>query len=242
MKKKRLFILLFLFSFSLANAQEKKEKRVRFGFSGGVNSAMYTVDKLILNDEDISRPENNYKLGYKFTLLSRIRLAKKHFIQPEITYQQSKCEIQFDNTGTNSHAVNTNYIHINNRIRTFEAPIMYGYNFVNTYPYSASLMIGGMAKYSVTKKSELNFTNVSVKEKIKEELYPLNYSLVAGLHIMISKVFFDFRVEKGLTNISKEVLIPAGSEIMTEDQTTELKSMTFKRTCESVSFTIGYMF
>ena len=40
---------------------------------------------------------------------------------------------------------------------------------------------------------------------IKEELRPINISSVIGLGVNIANIFFDFRYEIGLTNISKSI-------------------------------------
>ena len=53
------------------------------------------VSELKIKDVTIDEVQNNYKIGYFGALFMRINM-KKHFIQPEVSYNVSKGEIVFD--------------------------------------------------------------------------------------------------------------------------------------------------
>lgn len=67
-------------------------KRVNFGIKAGFNSSMFMVAELKIKDVTIDQVQNNYKIGYFGALFMRINM-KKHFIQPEVSYNVTKCEI-----------------------------------------------------------------------------------------------------------------------------------------------------
>ena len=70
-------------------------KKINFGIKAGFNSSMFLVSKLKIKDVTIDEVQNNYKIGYFGALFMRINM-KKHFIQPEVSYNVTKCEISFD--------------------------------------------------------------------------------------------------------------------------------------------------
>ena len=65
-------------------------------------------------------------------------------------------------------------------------------------------------RYIWDRKSDIDFENFD-QVNIRERLRPLNLSFTVGVSVTISRVFFDFRYDMGLHNISKSVTydIPA---------------------------------
>ena len=74
-------------------------KKINIGIKAGFNSSMFMVSELKIKDVTIDEVQNNYKIGYFGALFMRINI-KKHFIQPEVSYNVSKCEITFDKLGS----------------------------------------------------------------------------------------------------------------------------------------------
>ena len=72
-------------------------KKINFGVRAGFNSSMFMVSELKIKDVTIDEVQNNYKIGYFGALFMRINM-KKHYIQPEVSYNVTKCEITFDKT------------------------------------------------------------------------------------------------------------------------------------------------
>ena len=100
-----------------------------------------------------------------------------------------------------------------------------------------AFFVGPKLKYILSSKSKLEFTNFD-QEGIKEKLYPINMNVVAGVGVNISNIFFDFRYEVGLRNISKSVTyIESDSE-----GTEEVANIIFKRRSNLLSFSLGVIF
>ena len=116
----------------------------------------------------------------------------------------SKSEISFDKRGSQHPDIEPDYASVNSTIHTIEMPLLYGYNFIKEGPYGMAFFFGPKFKYILNSKSKLEFTNFD-QEGIKEKLYPVNMNAVAGVGVNISNIFFDFRYEVGLRNISKSV-------------------------------------
>ena len=75
-------------------------KKINFGVRAGFNSSMFMVSELKIKDVTIDEVQNNYKIGYFGALFMRINM-KKHYIQPEVSYNVTICEITFDNSALN---------------------------------------------------------------------------------------------------------------------------------------------
>ncbi len=238
MKRTPFLLLLLLFPALLAG-QEKiartNTKRVNFGINGGFNSSLFFVDEFRIKEITINEIQNNYKVGYFGSFFVRVNL-KRHFLQPEISYHVSNHEIQFDKIGSQHPDVDPDYAYIQSRLHTFEVPLLYGYNFVKSGPYGMAFFGGPKAKFVSGKKKELTFENFD-QENIVETLYPINMAVVMGLGVSITNLFFDFRYEIGLHNISKSVLY----ESVTENGI-ETASMSIKRRHNVLSFSLGVIF
>ena len=183
MKKLLLLIALLLLTLSVPVRGEKKglqeEPKINVGIKGGFNSSMYFTSRLELDGERMEDVQNNYKVGYFAALFFRVHM-KRHFIQPEIMYNVYKGEIAFNKNQ------------------------LYGYSFVKSRPYGMALFIGPKLEYVWKHKTDEEFEGFG-HSGIKEELRPINISSVIGLGVNIANIFFDFRYEIGLTNISKSI-------------------------------------
>ncbi|WP_321331247.1 porin family protein [uncultured Bacteroides sp.] len=237
--KRLSFFLVFALSAFIVFGQVKKkdnpnDRKVNFGIKGGFNSSMYLVSELKIGDVKINEIQNNYKIGYFSSIFMRFNI-NKHFIQPELSYAVSKCEIEFDKLGSHDADVDPDYALVNSTIHSVEMPILYGYNIVKQGPYGMSVMIGPKIRYIWNKKNKITFENFN-QEGIKEELYPFNISGVVGVGVNISRIYFDFRYELGFHNISKSITSEDA------DGNEEINSIIFKRRDNMLSFSLGLIF
>lgn len=104
-------------------------KKINIGIKAGFNSSMFMVSELKIKDVTIDEVQNNYKIGYFGALFMRINM-KKHFIQPEVSYNVSKCEITFDKLGSQHPAIEPDYASVQSVLHSVDFPILYGYNVV----------------------------------------------------------------------------------------------------------------
>ena len=112
----------------------RHDRRVNFGIKGGFTSSLFLVSDLVLNGTVIDEVQNNYKIGYFGALFMRINM-KKHFIQPEVSYNVSKCEITFDKLGSQHPAIEPDYASVQSVLHSVDFPVLYGYNVVKKGPY-----------------------------------------------------------------------------------------------------------
>ena len=104
-------------------------KKINIGIKAGFNSSMFMVSELKIKDVTIDEVQNNYKIGYFGALFMRINM-KKHFIQPEVSYNVSKCEITFDKLGSQHPAIEPDYASVQSVLHSVDFPVLYGYNVV----------------------------------------------------------------------------------------------------------------
>jgi len=183
----------------------------------------------------IDEVQNNYKIGYFGALFMRINM-KKHFIQPEVSYNVTKCEISFDKLGSQHPAIEPDYASVQSVLHSIDFPILYGYNVVKKGPYGMSIFVGPKLRYLWGKHNEITFRNFDQKG-IHEELYPFNASVVIGVGVNISRIFFDFRYEQGVGNISKSIVY----DNINSDGSTGVSNITFRRRDSALSFSLGFI-
>ena len=109
-------------------------KKINIGIKAGFNSSMFMVSELKIKDVTIDEVQNNYKIGYFGALFMRINM-KKHFIQPEASYNVSKGEITFDKLGSQHPAIEPDYASVQSVLHSIDFPVLYGYNVVKKGPY-----------------------------------------------------------------------------------------------------------
>lgn len=69
-------------------------------------------------------------------------------------------------------------------------------------------------------------------KRIHERLYPFNVSAVIGVGVNISRIFFDFRYEQGIGNISKSIIY----DNINSDGSTGVSNIIFRRRDSALSF------
>lgn len=217
------------------DGNSREEPKINVGIKGGFNSSMYFTSRLELDGERMEDVQNNYKVGYFAALFVRLHI-KRHFLQPEVMYNVYKGEIAFDK---NQNKENTapDFAKLNGTIHSLEVPILYGYSFVKSRPYGMALFIGPKLEYVWKHKTHEEFTGFGYAD-IKEELRPLNVSSVIGLGVNIANIFFDFRYEIGLTNISKSITYAT----VVNGETIHEQGIKVNRHRNVLSFSLGVIF
>lgn len=218
------------------------EKPVNFGVKAGFNSSLFLISNLTVNGIDIDHVENKYKVGFLGSLFMRINI-NRHFIQPEISYNINRCNILFDKPMPEEAAPETTQqlLSINASIHSIDIPITYGYNFIKSGPYSMAFFVGPKFRYIWKKHSEIEFHNFD-QQNIVEELRPITASLTLGVAVTISRIFFDFRYDIGLHDISKNISYqPAeNSNILSEKEAKD--QLRFHHRENVLSFSLGVFF
>ncbi|MEG0455501.1 MAG: porin family protein, partial [Bacteroides sp.] len=120
---------------------------------------------------------------------------------------------------------------------SIDFPVLYGYNVVKEGPYGMSLFAGPKLRYIWGKQNTITFDNFDQKG-IREELYPFNVNIVVGVAVNISRIFFDFRYEQGVRNISKSVTYDS----LNPDGSLGVSDITFHRRDNVLSFSLGVIF
>lgn len=235
-----LFAFIFVCTIDM-HAQEgmqknKKKLKVSIGMKGGFNSTMMFIDNLSYGDQKISDIENNYKVGYTATIFSRINIKNSHFIQPEVSYVISHGSISMSNLQSNAAILKDNAI-VKTKISSLEVPILYGYKFIDSYPYGMSFFLGPKIAWTIKKQTSCEYSGF-YQENIQETINPLNYSAVIGLGVNISNIFFDFRYEIGCNNITQSVVYDKESTIEPYNE----KELTMKKHKNVLGFSVGFIF
>ena len=194
-------------------------KKINIGIKAGFNSSMFMVSELKIKDVTIDEVH-----------------MKKHFIQPEVSYNVSKCEITFDKLGSQHPAIEPDYASVQSVLHSVDFPILYGYNVVKKGPYGMSIFAGPKLRYLWGKHNEITFKNFDQKG-IHERLYPFNVSAVIGVGVNISRIFFDFRYEQGIGNISKSIIY----DNINSDGSTGVSNIIFRRRDSALSFSLGFI-
>lgn len=214
--------------------QHHHDTRVNFGAKGGFTSSLFLVSNLTLNGVTINEVQNNYKIGYFGSIFMRINF-ERHFLQPEISYNVNRCNITFEKPA--EEGAPSEMASITSSIHSIDMPVIYGYNVIKENPYSLAVFGGPKFRYIWNRKSEVTFENFD-QQGISERLHPLNLSFTLGVAVTISRIFFDFRYDIGLHNISKEVTYD--NSVPESDSSTD--RIRFHRRDNVLSFSFGVFF
>jgi hypothetical protein len=211
--------------------QEVYAKKVNFGIKAGFRSSNYVGTDLSISGNEVEDLQNKYHLGYYGAFYTRINF-KRRFLQTEVSYNIDRAGMSFNKSqSTSSNSVAS----VSSSIYSFGLPILYGYDVVRQGPYTMAVFIGPKLEYVY--KSNVDFINFD-QQNIQEVLNRLNGAIVAGISVNISKVFFDFRYEQEVRNISKSITCTQ----QTSTGGTEAGNIEFHRRQSCLSFSIGIFF
>ena len=209
-----LSLLLLLLSLPLAGKEKVQETdtekipvTTNWGAKVGFTASLSLVQDFSIGDAVVDQVQNNYKVGYFASLFMRINFDR-HFLQPEISYNVNQCGISFNKPSSQGNDLIQPPLpqtaSIETRIHSIDIPIIYGYNFIKEAPYAMSVFGGPKIRYIWRHKSDVTFENFD-QEGLSEELHPFNLGFTLGVAVTISRIFFDFRYDIGLLNMSKGV-------------------------------------
>jgi hypothetical protein len=153
-----------------------------------------------------------------------------------MSYAINRCNITFEKPQTEE--ITSGTASVTSSIHSIDIPVIYGYNVVKEGPYGLAIFGGPKFRYIWNKQSRVTFRNFEASS-IKEELNPFNLSFTLGVSVNISRIFFDFRYDIGLHNISRQVTyLPDTSGTTITPQ----ESLRFHRRDNVLSFSIGVFF
>lgn len=220
----------------------RKERSANFGVKGGFTSSLFLVSNFSVNGVAIEEVQNNYKIGYFGSVFMRINV-ERHFLQPEVSYNINRCNITFEKPLPDDAPVGAipAEASITSSIHSIDVPVIYGYNIIKEGPYSLAIFGGPKIRYIWAQKSKVTFENFD-QQNIKEQLRPLNLSITAGVAVTISRIFFDFRYDIGLHNISKQVSYDVPSNGNTINEADTNNEIRFHRRDNVLSFSLGVFF
>ncbi len=223
--------------------KRKTETSVNFGVKGGFTASLFLVSDLSINGTHVEQVQNNYKIGYFASMFMRINFDR-HFLQPEVSYTINRCNITFDKplpVDNVSESTTLEQGSITSSIHSIEIPVIYGYNIIKDGPCSLAVFGGPKLRYIWDKKSKVTFENFNM-DNIHEELYPFNANLTIGVAVTISRIFFDFRYDIGLHNISKKITYDMPDMQPLTGENIPDSEIRFNRRDNVLSFSFGVFF
>lgn len=227
-------ILTLVICCTFTHARQREDALINYGVKGGFSSTIYDVHKLKVAGMPINEYMSKSEISSFYTIFSRVNI-NHHYLQTEISYNISNYSIEFNSNQWNSSAQPEEKSTIGTKIVGLEIPLYYGYHILKEGPYGLSFYIGPKAKFILTDYSSHIFDNFPYTH-IEESIHPINFSLMVGMGINISRVFFDFSFEYGLHNISNNF-----TTIDIEDNS-NTNNLIFDRKKNVLSFSIGFMF
>lgn len=233
MMKRQEAVILFILCCAMTYAQPRKESLVNYGVKAGFSSTIYDIIDLQVNTLPINNYSAKSEISSFFTAFARFNI-KKHYLQTEVSYNISNYSIYFPTDQWDPSANKTMQSVISTKINGIEIPLYYGYHIMKEGPYGMSFYIGPKAKFVHADYSKHTFYNFPYKH-IRESIYPINFSIMFGVGINISRVFFDFSLEYGLHNISQ------GIEATDSNNDINTGGIVFDRRKNVLSFSIGFI-
>ena len=235
MTRRVTIIIATLLCCTLTHASHwKHEALLNYGVKGGFSSTIYEVNDFVVASVPITEYVAKSEISSFYTAFVRLN-AQRHYLQSEISYNISHYTIEFATSQWNPSATPYELSALSTKIVGFEVPLYYGYHILKEGPYGLSFYIGPKAKFVLTDYSVHHFEN-SPYDHLSESIYPINFSLMMGLSVHISRIYFDFSFEYGLHNISN------GFHTTDILGTPSDESLIFDRRKNVLSFSVGFMF
>lgn len=226
-----LFIALLTSLSQICQAQ--KAQRFNYGAKGGFSSTIYSIDQLSISGHEITDFTPNSEVSWFGSLFLRMNI-KRHYLQTDCSFANSRYSISFPTTQWNSYARNTDKSTINTTLKCLEIPICYGYQIQKEGYYCMSIFAGPKLAFILPGQSRHTFENFT-QNSITEAVHTANASAVAGFCIQIRDVFFDCTGEAGLNDISSHF-----TSIGTNGKTYK-DDIIFHRHKNGISFSIGFI-
>ncbi|WP_300727997.1 porin family protein [uncultured Bacteroides sp.] len=243
MKTIGLVILFYLMSALHAEGQNRNyfrntnsEPKVNVGIKAGFNSSLFSIDHLTIGGQKISNIQNNYKVGYLGAIFCRINMKRHHFLQTEFSYNISNGSVSANRNAENQDIISDRIL-IKTTIHSIDLPLLYGYKFIDSYPYGMAFFLGPKVAYTWERHTKNEYSGF-YQQDINEELHPLTFSGVVGLAVNIANIFFDFRYEAGFHNFTKDVSF---DKQLTSAPYNE-QEIRIKRRRNVLSFSVGVIF
>lgn len=243
MRRKVAFIIFLATVAEMSAAQRTnapmvtlKQPRISLGIRGGFNSSMFFTDRFSIDGQALEDMQNNYKVGYFASFFCRFNLKRHQFIQPEVSYNVLQGSISIPYTLSNSEVLQESGL-IKSRATVIDIPLLYGYKFVDVHPYGMAFMAGPKISW-VWKAHSKNEYSGFYQQNISEHAEPFRYSAVVGLAVNVSNIFFDFRYEVGLHNVTRKITYDPN----TTEEPYNQHTMDIKRRLNVLSFSVGVIF
>ena len=212
------------------------DPKVNIGIKAGFNSSMFIIDRISIGGTELGNIQNNYKVGYFGAFFCRFNMKGHHFMQTELSYNVSKGSISIPSSAENISLLQDNAL-VKTDIHSIDIPLLYGYKFIDKYPYGMAFFAGPKAAYIWEKHSESEYSGF-YQQGIHEEIRPFIFSGVVGLSVNVSNIFFDFRYEIGLHNMVRSVSF---DKDLTETPY-DTQDLSLKRRRNVLSFSVGVIF
>lgn len=213
-----------------------KEPKVNLGVKAGFNSTMFFIDRLTVDGHPIEHLQNNYKVGVLGAFFVRFNIRKHHFLQSELSYNLSNGSIAAADKEENTDLLDGN-ASVKSKSHSIAIPLLYGYKFVDAYPYQMSFFVGPQVAY-YWKKHMHNEYSGFFQQGINERRHLFGAAAVLGLAVNITNLFIDFRYEIGLHNLAKSVVYDT---VATPSPYNE-QELYIKRRKNVLSFSLGVIF
>ena len=230
----RLALLTLLIISIHAYGQQKPSVTLNYGLKTGFSSTIYDVREFSVLQTPITEYTSHSEISSFYTGFLRVNF-QRHYLQTECSYNISKYSISFPVYQWHPVSESREQSIIYTKITGIEFPFYYGYHIIKDGVYGMSFYMGPKAKFVLTDISNHVFEKLPFST-VTEVIQPVNFSMMLGLGISISPIFFDFSFEYGLHNISDyfDTTLYNG-EVATD-------ALIFNRRKNVLSFSIGFMF
>ncbi len=212
----------------------QQKATVNYGLKTGFSSTIYDVRNFSVLQTPITEYTSHSEISSFYTAFLRINM-QRHYLQTECSYNISKYSISFPVYQWHPVSDSKERSIIYTKITGIEMPFYYGYYIMKEGDYGMSFYMGPKVKFVLTDISshifeKLPFSNVT------EIIHPINCSMMVGLGVSISPIFFDFSFEYGLHNISNHFDTTLFNGEISDN------ALVFDRRKNVLSFSIGFIF
>lgn len=235
--KKAVALLLLIVPFtamaqSEANNTENKKIKTKFNYGIKVgfhaityNDTEFDIDGYIYND----RIAESNRIGNSVTPFARVTFNRL-FLQTEAAFCITRHNFKFSETLPDPE-VEPIVPSYELKTHCMQIPFMVGYDFIQVDDtYALSVFTGPKVKLTFTSLSDQEFNHFTYDD-LEEQLRPAVLYWHLGLGVKISRFFFDFSYDVGISNCTEGITSASHD-----------KHFRVKRSDNQLSFSVGTIF
>lgn len=201
-------------------------RRLNYGVTAGCGSAILFMQDMRVGGYEVESYSTSSDIGFIISAFGRINIDR-HYIQTGLSFCHSKSSISFkyEDPEGNMH---DQVFSVDGK--SFQIPLIFGFNVVKQEPYSLSLYIGPKVSFPLSAGNYSYYSGFGSADVVENFRAVLNAT--AGVNLSISNIQLCFGYDLGIT-------FPSDGILRSQNPDESLTGIVMKRRTGVLYFSLG---